>query len=96
MSDVCMWLREHGEKIAHLDTVADYHDSIVRTVGRYRARAGLVAPRQRVRARECPICKTTTVEVSSPDVGPMAARCTGCHLVVADPTAFKTEEEVAA
>lgn len=81
MSDVCMWLRRHGEKIAHLDTVSDYHDAIVRTVARYRARAGLVPPRQRVKARPCPVCMETTVEVSSPDVGPMAARCTNCHQV---------------
>jgi len=84
MTEVCMWLRGHAEEIAHLDTVSDYHQSIVRTIGRYRARAGLVAPKPRlIRARECDICFTKAVEVSIPDVGPIVARCTSCHAIIA-------------
>ncbi|MDQ7877349.1 hypothetical protein Q9R08_05095 [Microbacterium sp. QXD-8] len=96
IAEVCLWLRTHGEEVAHLDTVADYHDSIVRTIGRYRSRAGLVPPRGRAKSHPCPVCGATSVDVSSPDVGPLVVRCRKCHQVFPDASGVLIEMEVAA
>lgn len=80
-----------------LPPVVNYHNDVIDQIRTYRARAGLVQPRLRTRARHaCPVCLTSTVEVSSPDVGPTLVRCTNCHQTF-DPTKALAElEEVAA
>lgn len=94
--EVVQWLIRWGAKIAELPAVVAYHDDIVHQVARYRSRAGLVQPRGRAKARRaCDICMTSTVEVSSPDVGPLIVRCTNCHQVF-DPSEALAGLEVAA
>lgn len=82
VAEVVGWLVRWGEQIASLPAVTAYHDDVVAQVGRYRVRAGLVAPRARRAAPHgCPVCLAGVVEVSVPDVGPVLVRCSECREV---------------
>lgn len=92
---VVAWLKTWAPSIAYLPRedpkIADpsemmraYHEDVVDLIRRMRSKAGLSAPRPpRIDPTGwvCRECGEHEGEISVPDVGPMVARCRGCHAV---------------
>lgn len=92
---VVAWLKTWAPSISYLprddpkvadptETMRAYHDEVVDLIRRMRPKAGLSEPRRRVvdpSGWVCRVCGEHEGEINVPDVGPMVARCLGCHAV---------------